>query len=115
MKTLMILFLLVVGFTTVTLAQSKKAEVKIKTSAVCNMCKKTIERDLSYEKGVKESSLDVESQVLTVVYNPEKTDVEKIRKALTNIGYDADSLTANPKAYDNLDDCCKKEMGVHAE
>ena len=37
----------------------KEKEVKIKTSAICGMCKARIERNLAFEKGVKESTLDV--------------------------------------------------------
>jgi mercuric ion binding protein len=79
----------------------------IKTSAVCETCKKIIEKDLSFEKGVKSSSLDVETKTLMVVYNPEKTTPEKVRIAVTKAGYDADSLKADPKAFKKLPECCQ--------
>jgi mercuric ion binding protein len=85
------------------------AEIKIKTSAVCDMCKTTLEKAMAYEKGVKESSLDVNSKILTVKYNPQKTTPEKIKKAVTQAGYDADGMPADPKSYDNLNACCKKD------
>lgn len=84
------------------------AELKIKTSATCSMCKTTIEKYMAFEKGVKKSSLDVDSKILTVTYNPQKTTPEKLRIAVTKSGYDADDLKADPKAYKKLDDCCKK-------
>jgi copper chaperone CopZ len=91
-------------------AQSKElSEVKIKTSAVCDMCKTTLEKAMAYEKGVKKSSLDVESAVLTVSFNPNKTDADKIKKAVTEAGYDADEMKANTRAYDKLNACCKKD------
>jgi mercuric ion binding protein len=83
--------------------------LKIKTSAVCDMCKETIEKAMAYEKGVKESNLDVDSKVLTVRYDPRKTNPDKIRKAVTAAGYDADALPAEKRAYDNLNACCKKD------
>lgn len=89
-------------------AQSKEAEIKVKTSAVCKMCKKNIETALSYEKGVQSSSLDVDSKVITIAYNPKKTNPEQIRKAIAKTGYDADDVAAEQKAYNQLDDCCKK-------
>ena len=97
----------------VAVAQTTTEEVKIKTSAVCGMCKKTIEKDLAYEKGVLSSELEVSSQMLTVKYNPKKTNPAKIKKSLTKIGYDADELPANPKAYNKLPECCKKDKGIH--
>jgi mercuric ion binding protein len=99
-------------FATNVKAQSNE-KVSIKTSAVCNMCKHKIEKDLSFEKGVKESNLDVKTQMLTVTYNPKKTNPEKLRKAVSKVGYDADDVAAEVKAYDKLDECCKKDKGLH--
>ncbi len=84
------------------------AELKIKTSAVCDMCKERIEKYVAFEKGVKKSNLDVESKILTVTYNPQKTTPEKIRLAVSKSGYDADDVPADKKAYKKLDACCKK-------
>lgn len=89
--------------------QAKPTEVKIKTSAVCGMCKKTIEKALSKETGVQKSNLNVDTKVITVQYDPKTTSPDKIRTAISKAGYDADDVKADPKAYKNLDECCKKE------
>lgn len=89
-------------------AQESTAEVKIKTSATCEMCKETIEKYVAFEKGVKKVTVDVNTKIATVVYNPQKTSPEKIRTAISNAGYDADDVPANKKAYNKLDECCKK-------
>ena len=94
-------------------AQETSAEIKIKVSSVCGMCKSTIEKGLAFEKGVKRSDLKVSESTITVIYNPKKTTPEKIRLAISNIGYDADEVKANPKAYDKLDACCKKDQPIH--
>ena len=86
--------------------------VKIMTTAICDDCKERIEHDLSFEKGVKSSSLDLDTKVVTVVYNSQKTDPEKIRVAITKIGYDADSLKADTKAFNKLPECCRVP-GIH--
>ena len=85
----------------------------IKTSAVCETCKKTIEHDLSFEKGVKSSVLDVETRQLTVIYNSSKTTPDKIRQRISKIGYDADDVKRNPKGFEKLPGCCKQEEGHH--
>lgn len=90
---------------------SQADTIKIKTSAVCKTCKKTIEESLSFEKGIKKSSLDLESKVIKVIYNPSKTNPEKIRRAVSKTGYDADSIPKDPKAFKHLPDCCKDEAG----
>src|SRR6185503_1067821 len=89
-------------------ASAQLDTVKVMTSAICAECKERIEHDMSFEKGVKHSVLDLDTKVLTVVYNPKKTNPEKIRIAVTKTGYDADSLRADPKAFNKLPDCCKK-------
>jgi periplasmic mercuric ion binding protein len=115
MKKIIAITILFVSFSFTCFAQGKKKteEISIKTSAVCGMCKSSIEKAMAYEKGVKRSSLDAKSQTLTVVFDPRKTDAVKIKKAITETGYDADDMPANPKAYDKLIACCKKDMGIH--
>lgn len=86
----------------------KTATIKIKTSAQCGMCKERLEKAFAYEKGVKKSKLDVETAVFTIEYNPKKTTPEKLKEAVTKVGYDADELPANEKAYEKLPACCQK-------
>jgi periplasmic mercuric ion binding protein len=91
----------------------KNEEVKIQTSAVCGQCKERIEHDLAFEKGVTSVSLDNETKIVTVGYSPKKTDPDKIRVAISKIGYDADNVPADPVAYDKLPKCCKKDNAAH--
>lgn len=91
----------------------KTEEVKIKTSAVCGMCKTTLEKGLAYEKGVEKAVLDKNTKVLIIQFNSTKTDVAKLKKAVNDLGYDADDSPANARAYDKLEACCKKDVGIH--
>lgn len=84
-------------------------EVKIKTSAICEMCKERIEKQLAFTKGVTESNLDLKDKVVTITFNPKKTDIAKLKKAINDAGYDADETVANEKSYDKLPSCCKKD------
>jgi len=96
-------------------AQKKVVVAEFKTSAVCGMCKKTLEEGIIYEKGVKKSNLDVDSKIFKVWYREDKTNEEKLRTAISLLGYDADTVAADPKAYDNLHPCCKKDFAGHKE
>lgn len=88
---------------------TKKTDtVKILTSAVCGMCKDRIESKMAYEKGVVSVVLDNDTKICTIVYKSDKTDPDKLRQAISKIGYDADSVPADPKAYEKLPGCCKK-------
>jgi mercuric ion binding protein len=84
--------------------------IVIKTSAICEQCKSKIENDLSFEKGIKNVNLDLKTKAVTVVYNSKKTSAENIRIAITKIGYDADNLPADVKAYQKLHKCCQKDV-----
>lgn len=81
--------------------------IRIQTSALCEQCKKILEHDLSFHRGVKRSELDIESKEVMVIYNPEKTTPEKIRQAVTKAGYNADTLKADEKAFNRLPECCR--------
>jgi copper chaperone CopZ len=89
------------------------SELKIKSSVVCGMCKDRVEGGLVYEKGVKEVTVDLEKKEITVKYNPAKTTPDEIRTALSKLGYDADEVKADPKAYQKLPACCKKDAAAH--
>jgi mercuric ion binding protein len=80
----------------------------ILTSAQCDMCKKTIENTLSGVSGIRSASLSMVTKKVTVRYLPEKITPDKIRRAITDLGYDADREKGNPEAYKALPACCKK-------
>ena len=107
LKTSILSLIMLVFFSATAMSQNKET-IKIKTSAQCDMCKQRIEKELGYVKGVKKANLDLSTKEITVVYNPKKTSPEKIRTAISNIGYDADDIKANNRSYGNLPGCCKK-------
>ena len=108
------LALIVFAFFLSSLADAGNVEsIVIKTSAQCDMCYDNINREFTFTKGIKSFELNEDNGEVTVVYNPSKTNPDKIRKAISKAGYDADDIPADPKAYDKLDACCKK--GAHRD
>jgi periplasmic mercuric ion binding protein len=102
------------AFTDSTFSQDKKAEtIKIKTSAVCGQCKERIESGMAFQKGVKDVNLDVETKIATITFNTLKTNPDLLRKAISKLGYDADSVVADSAAYVKLPACCKKNAAKH--
>ena len=87
---------------------AQTAEVKIKTSAQCDECKERIEKALAFEKGIKSATVNTNDQIATVIYYDKRTNPEKIRETIANIGYDADDIPAKKESYDKLPKCCKK-------
>lgn len=93
--------------------EPKEKEIKIQTSAVCGMCEERLESNIAFEKGVKSVELDDKTKILTITYKTGKTDPEKLRKAVSKLGYDADDVEADPEAYEKLPACCKKDVEPH--
>jgi copper chaperone CopZ len=103
------MILAAVSLSNVAFAQKCIETVEIQTSAVCDMCKETIENQLAFTKGVTAAELDVKTAIVTVSYKTNKTTIEDIRAAINEVGYDADDSPAEKKAYDNLHHCCQKD------
>jgi len=106
-----LMFFVAFSFLVVINAQSqskKEAEVQIQTSAQCGMCKDRIEEALAFTKGVTFADLDLDTKIVTVRYKSKKTDIEAIKTAISDTGYDADEVEAEPEAYSKLPKCCQK-------
>jgi cation transport ATPase len=88
-------------------------EIAIQTSAICKMCKDRLESNLIYEKDVKKVTLDMKTKILTIKYRADKTNPETLKKAVSDLGYDADEVPADAKAYEALPACCKKDVAPH--
>ncbi len=110
-STIILTFAFIFAGTITATAQAKMDTVKIKTSAECDMCKTKIEKEVGLTKGVKKATLDLATRELTVIYNPTKTTVAKIKTVISNAGYDADEVKANNRAKNKLPDCCKDADG----
>jgi len=82
-------------------------EVKITTSAQCDMCKKRIEEGLFTQKGVVSANLDVNTKIVTIKYRGNKTNEDDLRNYISSLGYQADSVQANKEAYNELPGCCQ--------
>ena len=53
----------------------------------CGKCENKVKENLRFVKGVKDIQASAETQKITVVYDADKTTVEKIQKSLEKIGY----------------------------
>lgn len=105
----------IIAFMTLTMATAKAQVQKavIKTAITCDHCKQCetcgqlFEKKLIREKGVQMVTLNETEMTITVFFNSKKTDLPTIRTAISQLGYNADEIKADPKAYESLDDCCK--------
>ena len=82
--------------------------VTINTPTIqCGMCQKAIEVGLMKLNGVARSKVDLASKTALVAYHSEKVNVPAIEKKISELGYQANELTADPESYESLPACCK--------
>jgi copper chaperone CopZ len=110
MKKIFALSLVIAGFGYVSSAQVKAVEtVKIKTpNALCEACKTRIESLLRRYDGVTFINVNFRKGETTVKYLTDRIDIEQIKTAIANMGYDADNISANEDSYKRLPKTCKK-------
>jgi copper chaperone CopZ len=114
MKNLLLLAVMAFGLTSAGFSQTapKKKGIQTVTLATptvqCGMCKKRIESYMMREEGVQKVDVNYKSKKTKVTYVAERTNVENIKTAIANVGYDAEDVTANEESYNNLPKCCKK-------
>ena len=101
-----IVLLLMLGFAVGAQAQQKKPiTVTINTPSVqCDMCKNKIEEYLKYEEGVTKVIVNPKQKKTTVTYLTDRTNLENIKTAIANVGYDAEEIKAAWAKSDALDD-----------
>lgn len=93
-------------------AQTKGEEtLVVKSVLACSTCEKRIQDDLPYKvKGIKTVKASSETNEITVTYRADKTTPEAIRTGIASIGYDADDVKADEKAFSKLGEHCKKSI-----
>lgn len=114
---LFILMALLIGFTSIYAqnkesAKPKEAKTEKVTYHIPNMhgdhCKQIIEKKIPFEKGVKDLVFDLKEQILTIVYQPQRTTPENLKSALEKMGYEVKSVGATSQLAQKKE-CSKSE------
>ena len=109
MKTRILSLVVVIGLSTISLlAQSEKTE-KFEVAGNCGMCETRIEKAANSVEGVSSADWNKETKMIEVSYNPEKSDIHKIHKAIAKVGHDTKMHKAADGVYDEFPGCCKYE------
>lgn len=83
------------GFSQENKKESKKAELKtvcFKSNLTCHGCVNDVKENVAYEKGVKDLKVDLNTNLITITYKPNKTDEAKLAKSITKLGYQANKV-----------------------
>lgn len=74
----------------------------------CGMCKSRIEKAAKNE-GASESNWDSKTKILTVKFDPAKTNRDSIEKNIASAGHDTEKYRASDEVYSGLPGCCHYE------
>jgi periplasmic mercuric ion binding protein len=110
MKKIFVATIASVGLSLAGLSQTKPVlTAVIKTpNALCENCKTRIETYLKRYDGVLEVTVNYRKAETKVKYVTERINIEEIKAAIANCGYDADDVPAAEDAYKRLPKTCKK-------
>jgi len=74
---------------------------------VCGMCKERIENSCIKVKGIKSVKWNIDSRMLSIIYNEKKINLPDIHKFVASIGHDTKIEKAPEEIYNSLEMCCK--------
>lgn len=80
---------------TMTLTETAVSQkvVKIKCSEMsCEACKRSITKSISQLNGIKTLDIDLETKIISVIYDDAVTDEVSILNAVINAGYEAEII-----------------------
>ena len=70
-------------------AADKTTEVFTVDHQMSQMCEKKITSNLRFEKGISKIDISLKANTITITFDKEKTDTEKILQAFKKIGFNA--------------------------
>ncbi len=110
MKFLFLFSFLSFGVVFASFSQTKAlVTAKISTpNAKCELCKTRIENYLKRYDGITSCIVNFKKKETIVKYLTDRINIEEIKTAIANAGYDANDVEANPDAYKRLPKSCKK-------
>lgn len=105
------LLAVVLGFNAYTQTQDKSKKVTTKTETLnvsgnCDMCKARIEKAARLE-GVSKTEWSSNTKILSVTFDPAKTNMDMISKKVAAAGHDNAKVKTDDKTYGTLPACCK--------
>ena len=91
---LTVILFMFLAIPTVVAEQNNKETVvfTVQPEMHCKNCENKIKTNLRFEKGVSNITTDVKGKTVTVVYDTNKTDPEKLVAAFAKIGYKATAV-----------------------
>lgn len=83
---------LVVAMVSVTAVMAKDIRTAVfkVSQMVCENCEWKVKNNIRFEKGVREFSTDLDAKTVSITYDAEKTNVEKLKAGFRKFNYKAE-------------------------
>ena len=76
----------------------------------CESCKAKVEKNIPYEKGVKDLKVDMKTQTITVTFREDKNTTENLQKAIEKLNIEVKGIEGNnTSAKTQTGEKCEKE------
>ena len=89
LTTILMVFALSINLQAQTKKDQSKKTVMFNVSMHCESCQRKIEKNIAYEKGVKDMAVKLEDKTVTIKFDTLKTNESKLIKAFNDLGYEA--------------------------
>ena len=66
---------------------NKEEQVVFSVSMDCHNCEQKVKKNIPYEKGVKDLTTNLEKQLVTIKYQTNRTDKDKLQKSIEKLGF----------------------------
>lgn len=85
------------GVTTVMAKDIRTAVFKV-PQMTCENCVKKINNNIRFEKGMKKFDTDLKTKTVTITYDADKTDIEKLKEGFRKFHYEAEFVEESKQA-----------------
>lgn len=93
-----IITLMLVMVAMITSAKDVKTVIFTTTPQMhCANCEAKVKGNLRFEKGIKDIKTDAEAQKVYIIFDPKKTNEDKLQKSFEKFGYKAEKTTKDAK------------------
>ncbi|HAN66259.1 MAG TPA: heavy metal transporter [Chitinophagaceae bacterium] len=109
-KTIILMLISLFSGTQLFAQQKTTGKAVISTPGMhCENCKERVEAFLGRMYGVTSVKADYKKKTVTVTWLTDRTDIEQIKTAIANRGYDADDVEAEETMVKRLPPACRKQ------
>ena len=76
---------------------NKEEQVVFSVNLHCQNCEAKIKKNIPFEKGVKDLTTDLDKKLVTIKYQNDKTDKDKLKKSIEKLGFTCEEVKEKAK------------------